>query len=66
MRNVGVNQFGANASRMLNLDKPDLDWVSMARGMGVEGGRADTVEAFTALMKAGLSRRGPFLIEAVI
>ncbi len=66
MRNVGVNQFGANASRMLKLDKPDLDWVSMARGMGVEGGRADTIEAFTALMKAGLSRRGPFLIEAVI
>ena len=65
MRNVGVNPIGENARRMLDLDHPDLDWVSLAKGMGVEGGRADTVER-SRTDEAGLSRRGPFLIEAVI
>jgi acetolactate synthase-1/2/3 large subunit len=66
MRNVGVNQFGRNAARMLNIDEPALDWVALARGMGVEGARATSVEEFTTLFAAALSRRGPFLIEAVI
>ena len=66
MRAVGVAEMGRNAKRMLNLDEPRLDWVSLARSMGVEGGRADTVERFTSLLEAGLAHRGPFLIEAVI
>ncbi|WP_210483393.1 acetolactate synthase large subunit [Microvirga antarctica] len=66
MRNVGVNQFGENASMMLNLDKPDLDWVSLAKGMGVDGGHATTVAEFASLLKTGLARKGPFLIQASI
>ncbi|NDV89162.1 acetolactate synthase large subunit [Aurantimonas aggregata] len=66
MRNVGVNHFGDNARRMLDLDKPALDWVSLARGMGVEAARAETVAGFTALLRSALSAKGPFLIEAVL
>ena len=66
MRAVGVNDFGRNATLMLNLDEPALDWVSMARGMGVEAARATTAEEFTRLFKGALGRKGPFLIEAVI
>ncbi|TKT69387.1 acetolactate synthase large subunit [Aquamicrobium sp. LC103] len=66
MRNVGVNDFGVNARRMLDLDNPTLDWCSMARGMGVEAGRAETVEQFTKLLDGALARKGPFLIEAII
>ncbi|WP_186420372.1 acetolactate synthase large subunit [Bosea sp. CS1GBMeth4] len=66
MRNVGVNDFGRNAKLMLNLDEPALDWVSMAKGMGVEAARATTAEEFTRLFKGALGRKGPFLIEAVI
>jgi acetolactate synthase-1/2/3 large subunit len=66
MRAVGVNDFGRNAKLMLNLDEPALDWVMMAKGMGVEAARAETAEEFTTLFKAALSRKGPFLIEAVI
>ncbi|HEV7260164.1 MAG TPA: acetolactate synthase large subunit [Bosea sp. (in: a-proteobacteria)] len=66
MRAVGVNDFGKNATMMLNLDQPALDWVSMARGMGVEAARATTAEEFTKLFKGALGRKGPFLIEAVI
>jgi acetolactate synthase I/II/III large subunit len=66
MRNVGVNDFGRNAQRMLTLDEPALDWVMMARSMGVEAGRATTVDAFVRLLEGALSRRGPFLIEAIL
>ncbi|MGI6855261.1 acetolactate synthase large subunit [Mesorhizobium sp. 1B3] len=66
MRNVGVNEFGRNARRMLDLDSPELDWCSLARGMGVEAARADTIEQFTDLFGSALSRKGPFLIEARI
>jgi acetolactate synthase-1/2/3 large subunit len=66
MRNVGVNEFGRNARRMLNLDEPALDWVSLAKGLGVEAGRATTVEEFVKLLAGALSRKGPFLIEAVL
>ncbi|RUX36512.1 acetolactate synthase large subunit, partial [Mesorhizobium sp. M4A.F.Ca.ET.050.02.1.1] len=66
MRNVGVNAIGENARRMLDLDQPALDWVSLANGMGVEAARADTCERFDALLDSALSRTGPFLIEALI
>jgi len=66
MRNVGVNDFGPNAQRMLDVDNPTLDWVSMAKGMGVEAARAETAEDFARLVEAGLTHNGPFLIEAVL
>ncbi len=66
MRAVGVERFGRNAERMLSLGDPALDWVSMAKGMGVEGRRAETGEAFEAALAAALAGRGPFLIEAVL
>ncbi len=66
MRAVGVNDFGRNATQMLNIDEPALDWVMMAKGMGVEAARATTAEEFTSLFKAALAKKGPFLIEAAI
>ena len=66
MRNVGVNEFGRNARRMLDIDEPAIDWVSLAKGLGVEAGRASTVAEFVKLLAGALSRKGPFLIEAVL
>ena len=66
MRNVGVNDFGENARRMLNLDTPALDWVALAKGHGVEAARAETVTQLTQLLTAAIGRKGPFVIEAVI
>ncbi len=66
MRRVGVNQFGENARRMLNLDDPALDWVALAGAQGVPGARAATVAEFEALLLKALSGPGPFLIEALI
>ncbi|MEP9399490.1 acetolactate synthase large subunit [Mesorhizobium sp. KR2-14] len=66
MKNVGIEQYGDNARRMFKLDTPTLDWVSLARGHGVEAVRVETCEAFADLLRASFSRKGPFLIEAVI
>ncbi len=66
MKNVGVQEPGRNARRMLDLQEPSLEWVSLARGMGVDAVSVDTIEGFADALRAGLKRRGPFLIEAVI
>ena len=62
---VGANP-GRKALDMLSLDNPPVDWVSLARGYGVEAVRAGDLAELVAAFKAGLSRRGPFLIEALI
>ena len=64
--NVGAGEPGKIASAMLDIDDPAIDWVSLAKGMGVEGARATTMEEFSSAMRAGLSRNGPFLIEVVL
>lgn len=66
MTNVGVNSYGTNARKMLDLDKPKLDWCSLAKGLGVASGRAKTVEEFVKLYTGALGQKGPFLIEATI
>ena len=66
MRNAGVNSIGRNAKRMLDIDDPPLDWVSIARGLGVEAVRVNACEDFRKALDGALSHRGPFLIEAVI
>lgn len=57
---------GATAMQMLDLGNPDLDWVRLANGMGVEAARAHTMEECADLMTASFRRDGPFLIELVI
>ncbi len=64
--NLGFIEPGASAQACTDIGRPDLDWVGLARGMGVEGGRATDMEQFNALLTAALVRRGPFLIEAVL
>jgi len=66
LKNVGANAPGENASRMLDLDKPELKWVELARGMGVDAVSVDTAEAFEAAFADAMTRKGPFLIEALI
>jgi acetolactate synthase I/II/III large subunit len=57
---------GYNASRMLDLVDPSLDWVRLAQGMGVDAARAENPGQLVGLMRSALSRSGPFLIEMVI
>ncbi len=66
LKSVGAGVAGHNASRMLDLEDPALDWVHLAKGMGVDAKRVDSVAAFADVFAAAIKQRGPFLIEAVI
>lgn len=66
LKDVGATLPGANARSMLDLDNPALDWVLIAKGMGVEGACAKTSEEFNRLLAAAITKTGPFLIEALI
>jgi acetolactate synthase-1/2/3 large subunit len=63
---VGAGTPGKKAADMLDIGRPDLDWVAMARGMGVEASRATTADEFNRQFAASLASRGPRLIEAVL
>ena len=63
LTNVGVGNPGPRAIDMLSLDRPALNWVDMARGMGVEAERVDEATDLARAIKAGLSSGGPYLIE---
>ena len=62
---VGANP-GRSALDMLDLDRPHLDFVALARGMGVPGQRVDDVAELGRIVKAALAEPGPMLIEAMM
>jgi acetolactate synthase-1/2/3 large subunit len=64
--NVGAGDPGRKARDMLDIDRPDLDWVSLARGMGVSAGHATDCETLAAQIQRGLAEPGPYLVEAVL
>ncbi|MBL8380779.1 MAG: acetolactate synthase large subunit [Burkholderiales bacterium] len=66
LASVGAGAPGQRATDMLTLDRPDLDWRSLARGMGVEAGQATTLDELAAQMRRGLAAAAPYLIEVVL
>ena len=66
LANVGVKNPGPRAVDMLSLRRPDLDWVALARGMGVEAARAKDCEQLIKGLNAGMRSQGPYLIEVAI
>jgi len=63
LANVGVTEVGRNARAMFDIVDPELDWVALAQGHGVEAHRPETAEALTALLTRAYARTGPCLIE---
>jgi acetolactate synthase-1/2/3 large subunit len=66
MAGVGVNNPGPKAMDMMELDRPALDWVALAKGMGVEGGIATDATELVKQMERGFSCAGPYLIEVIL
>ena len=60
-----AQEAGDNAKRMLDLDRPFLDWVSLAKGHGVAGTQVTTLEGFANAMRIAAKEKGPRLIELV-
>ena len=64
--NVGAGKPGQKASDMMSLERPNLDWLALARGHGIEGGRANNLEELAREFKRALAVQGPYLIELVM
>ncbi len=56
-------QPGRASNELFDLARPELDWVKLAGGMGVEATRVETLEGFADVFKSACGRKGPFLIE---
>ncbi len=66
LANMGGPAPGVSAARMLDLDKPHLDFVSLAKGHGVPGVQVSTLEDLTRALRVAMSEKGPRLIELVM
>jgi acetolactate synthase-1/2/3 large subunit len=63
---LGVGSPGARALDMFEIGRPDLDWVQLAKGMGVPGTRVSSLDEFGKALQAGLEGEGPTLIEVPV
>jgi acetolactate synthase-1/2/3 large subunit len=66
MMRTGAGQAGPQAAKLLELGDPAIDWVSLAKGLGVPAVRCTTAEEFDKAFAAAMANRGPMFIEAVI
>ena len=66
LANVGAQNVGRKALDMLDLGRPDLDFVMLARGMGVPGERIETMDEFNRAFGRGLAHKGPYLVEVML
>ncbi|HET8931433.1 MAG TPA: acetolactate synthase large subunit, partial [Acidimicrobiales bacterium] len=60
---VGAEEPGPVALSMLDLSNPEMDFVSIARGLGVAGSKATTVAEFADQFTSALETAGPHLIQ---
>ena len=65
-RRTGAAEIGPRANDMMDLTRPNLDWVKLAEAQGVPAGRAVTADEFLTLFRDAVKHPGPRLIEAVV
>jgi acetolactate synthase I/II/III large subunit len=63
---VGAGNPGPKALSMLDLHNPELDWVKLASGMGVEASRATNIKEFESQFESAMRSKAPRLIEVVL
>lgn len=66
LQRVGAQAAGPKASDLLDISRPDLDFVALSQGMGVPATRASTAEELADQFAGALAEPGPHLIEAMV
>ena len=66
LQRVRAGDRGPKADDMLSLTRPTIDFVALARSMGMSAGRATTADEFVAELKRAFAEPGPHLIDAVV
>ena len=63
---VGVEQPGPTALSLLDLSNPDLEWADIARGMGMQAVKVETVAQLDKTFADAMAQKGPCLIEVML
>jgi acetolactate synthase-1/2/3 large subunit len=59
----GEQELGPQAAALTSLGRPQIDWVALATGYGVEATRVETVGQLQDRFDSSVRRQGPHLIE---
>ena len=62
----GNATLGEKAAAMTSLDKPRIDWVTLAQAYGVPGSRVGTTRELQSRLQQAFAQRGPRLIEMAL
>jgi acetolactate synthase I/II/III large subunit len=60
---LGIGDPGPRALDLFEIGHPNLDWVSLAHGMGVPASRVSSLETFCTALRNGFASAGPTLIQ---
>ncbi|MYW91277.1 acetolactate synthase large subunit [Amycolatopsis rubida] len=66
LQRVGASGDGPRAKDLLDIGRPDLDFVKIAEGMGVPATRATTAEELAGQFRRAIAEPGPHLIDAAV
>ncbi|MBI2708124.1 MAG: acetolactate synthase large subunit [Actinobacteria bacterium] len=66
LNRVGAETPGPKAKAMLDLTRPDMDFVALAAGLGVPASRATTADELVDQLGRSFATPGPSLVEAMI
>jgi len=66
LERVGAEGAGPKAKSQLDLSKTEIDFVAMAKGMGMPAETATTAEEFNDALAKAIREPGPHLIDAVV
>ncbi len=62
---VGARTDG-NAADLFDISRPPLDFVALAKGMGVDGTRVETADDLVRALEHAQAEPGPYLIDAIL
>jgi len=63
---TGSGPPGVAAKGLLNIGDPNIDWVQLARGLGLPAVRCTDAEGFDSAFEAAMGQTGPSLIEVAL
>jgi acetolactate synthase-1/2/3 large subunit len=63
---VGAKTAGPEAKAQLDLSQPDINFVDIARGFGLDSSRVETAEDLIVALERAFAEPGPHLIEVLV
>ncbi|MHB8109012.1 MAG: acetolactate synthase large subunit [Syntrophorhabdaceae bacterium] len=66
LNRAGITNFGENTRRLVDIDRPAIDWISLSRSMGVPAVRVEDTSGLARELTRSIKEPGPNLIEMII